>query len=88
MSAALASGAGHNLEEIVAEALECIQVTREEINTARDRQEQAAVVLRGEFSGSYTYTNGSVAHGDALDPLTDVDLGVVVLDPDGLYGPG
>lgn len=88
MSAAHAPGPGQSLEVIAAGALGRIQVTREEINTARDRQEQVAGVVRGEFSGSYTYTNGSVAHGDALDPLTDVDLGVVVHDPEGLYGPG
>lgn len=33
-------------------------------------------------------TNGSVAHGDALTPLTDIDVGVVVPDPAHEYGPG
>lgn len=88
MSAARVPDVAYNLEGILADALARIQVSREEIDTARDRQEQVAVVLRGEFPGGYTYTNGSVAHGDALDPLVDVDLGVVVLDPEGLYGPG
>ncbi|WP_143780668.1 nucleotidyltransferase [Ornithinimicrobium sp. CNJ-824] len=40
------------------------------------------------FPGARVYVNGSVAHRDALTPLTDVDLGVVVPDPDGIYGPG
>jgi predicted nucleotidyltransferase len=44
--------------------------------------------LRKEFPGSRIYVNGSIAHGDALTPLTDVDLGVVVPDPNGVYGPG
>jgi predicted nucleotidyltransferase len=30
---------------------------------------------------------GSIAHGDALTPLTDVDLGIVVPDSDKVYGP-
>ena len=43
--------------------------------------------LEREFGGR-CYVNGSVAHGDALTPLTDIDLGVIVPNEDGIYGPG
>lgn len=88
MSAAPAPGAAQTLEELVREALERIQVTHDEIDTARDRRDQLVEVLRREFPRCRVYVNGSVTHGDALNPLTDVDLGVVIPDPDELYGPG
>ncbi|MGB4778521.1 nucleotidyltransferase domain-containing protein [Microbacterium sp.] len=64
-----------------------IEVTPEELAEARRRRDAIADALEREFGG-HTYVNGSIAHGDALNPLTDVDLGIVVPDPDGLYGPG
>ena len=64
-----------------------IQVTPEELAEARQRRNYLATALRREFSGR-GYVNGSIAHGDALNPLTDVDLGIVVPDPDHRYGPG
>ncbi|MGF4041779.1 nucleotidyltransferase domain-containing protein [Paenarthrobacter nitroguajacolicus] len=65
-----------------------IQVSAEELEEARQRRNAIAVALGAEFAGSRIYVNGSIAHGDALTPLTDVDLGVVVPDPDNKYGPG
>ncbi|KAA0930585.1 nucleotidyltransferase [Streptomyces apricus] len=45
--------------------------------------------MRRAFPGSTTYFNGSVAHGDANTPLTDVDLGAVLTKKDAEpYGPG
>jgi hypothetical protein len=64
-----------------------IQVTPEEINEARRRRNDLTTTLKKEFGGR-AYVNGSIAHGDALNPLTDVDLGIVIPDPEHLYGPG
>jgi hypothetical protein len=64
-----------------------IEITRQEIDEARQRRDDLAAALKKEFGGR-TYINGSIAHGDALNPLTDIDLGVVVPDPGRLYGPG
>lgn len=47
-----------------------------------------AAALRAEFPGSKVYVNGSVAHGDALTPLTDVDVGVIVAEAQQTHGPG
>lgn len=65
-----------------------IEVTQEELTEAEQRRRDLSAVLRAEFSGSRTFINGSVAHRDALNPLSDIDLGVVIPDPDGEYGPG
>src|SRR5688572_13695389 len=80
--------ATQTLENILNAARIRIQVSDEELAEARKRRAAIASVLRAEFPGSRTYVNGSIAHGDALTPLTDVDLGVVVPDPDNQYGPG
>lgn len=77
-----------SLETLVTAALGRIQVTRAEIDEARRRRDEVATILRKQFPHCRIYVNGSIAHGDALNPLTDVDLGVVIHDPDGRYGPG
>lgn len=76
------------LEEVLNAARRRIEVTDEELAEARKRRSALAEVLCQEFPGCRVYINGSVAHGDALTPLTDVDLGVVVPDPAHEYGPG
>lgn len=76
------------LETALEAARHRIEVSKAELDEARRRRDEIAAALRKEFRGSSTYSNGSVAHGDALNPLNDVDLGVVVPDPDGNYGPG
>lgn len=76
------------IEQVVNAARTKIQVTEEELAEARKRRTAIANVLRKEFPGSRVYCNGSVAHGDALTPLTDVDLGIVIADPHREYGPG
>lgn len=65
-----------------------IEVTPDELTEARSRRSDIASALRGEFTGGRVYVNGSVAHGDANTPLSDIDLGIVVPDPDQAFGPG
>lgn len=76
------------IEKVVQDARQRIQVTDEELDEARKRRSAIASALLAEFPGARTYFNGSIAHGDALTPLTDVDLGVVIPNTDGRYGPG
>lgn len=76
------------IEQVVNTARTKIQVTEEELAEARRRRTAIANALHTEFPDSRHYYNGSVAHGDALTPLTDVDLGIVITDPDHEYGPG
>lgn len=77
-----------NLEQLVGDARRRIEVSDVELSEARQRRFAIAAALRTEFRGSRVYVNGSIAHGDALTPLTDVDLGVVIPDPEHAYGPG
>ncbi len=79
---------GPTLEQILDYGRRIIQVARAELDEARSRRNAIATALRAEFPGCRIYINGSVAHGDALTPLTDVDLGVVIPNTDGTYGPG
>ncbi|PSM39925.1 nucleotidyltransferase [Streptomyces dioscori] len=66
-----------------------IQVTDEELDEAKRRRRLLARSALRAFPGSTTYFNGSIAHGDANTPLTDVDLGVVLTAEDAKpYGPG
>ena len=76
------------LEELLEAARHRIEVTDPELAEARTRRDAIAAALRAEFPGSEIYVNGSVAHGDALTPLTDVDVGVIVAGAEGEYGPG
>ncbi len=77
-----------SLEHVLDRARRTIEVAKAELDEARARRNAIAMALRAEFPGARIYVNGSVAHGDALTPLTDVDIGVVVPDPDHRYGPG
>jgi predicted nucleotidyltransferase len=77
-----------SLEDILTAGRKRVEVTEGELKEARERRDDVAEALKKAFSASRVYVNGSVAHGDALTPLTDVDVGVVVPDPDGEYGPG
>lgn len=76
------------LETILEDARKRIQVLPEELKEARERRDKIRAVLEREFTSSPTYVNGSVAHGDALNPLTDVDVGVIVSGAGSTYGPG
>jgi hypothetical protein len=77
-----------SLEDILEAARHRIEVTDTELKAARQRRDMLSAVLRTEFPGSSVYVNGSIAHGDALDPLTDVDLGVIVAEAVDTHGPG
>jgi hypothetical protein len=78
------------LEDQLDEGRRNIEVTLEELREARRRRGLLFKALLDVFPGARGYINGSVAHGDANTPLTDVDLGVVVevagYGPTG-YGP-
>lgn len=77
-----------DLESILTAGRKRVEVTEAELKEARERRDAVGAALRKAFPGGRVYVNGSAAHRDALTPLTDVDLGVVVPDPDGEYGPG
>jgi predicted nucleotidyltransferase len=77
-----------SLEELLSQARHRIEVTPEEIDEARRRREAIADALRKEFPSSRVYFNGSLAHGDALTPLTDIDLGIVIAEAKHTHGPG
>ncbi len=77
-----------DLESLLTEGRKRVEVTKEELEEARERRRDVGAALEKAFPGGRVYFNGSVAHRDALTPLTDVDLGVVVPDLDGEYGPG
>ena len=80
--------AAPSLEQTLEAARRRVEVSKAELDEARRRRDQIGAALRAAFPGSRVYINGSIAHGDALYPLTDVDLGLVVPDPDHRYGPG
>ncbi|MCX5250367.1 hypothetical protein OG895_35040 [Streptomyces sp. NBC_00201] len=78
-----------SLAELLDEGRRKIQVEDKELTEAKRRRQLLAASARRAFFGSTTYFNGSVAHGDANTPLTDVDLGVVLTKKDAEpYGPG
>jgi hypothetical protein len=76
------------LQQLLDKARRQIEVSEEELAEARRRRGLLEAALREEFPGCRVYLNGSVAHGDALTPLTDVDIGGVAFDGDDPYGPG
>lgn len=76
------------VDAVLNEARRRIEVTAEELGEARSRRSDISSALKGEFAGSRMYVNGSVAHGDANTPLSDIDLGIVIPDPDQVFGPG
>jgi predicted nucleotidyltransferase len=76
------------LEELLEQARHRVEVEDKELAEARRRRDMIAAALRSEFPGSKVYVNGSVAHGDALTPLTDVDVGVIVAEAQQTHGPG
>lgn len=81
------TGRTPTLEQLLEQARRRVEVEDQELQEARRRRDLVAAALRREFPGSRVYVNGSIAHGDALTPLTDVDLGVVVAEAES-HGPG
>ena len=76
------------LEQLLHDARRRVEVEERELDEARRRRRLIDDALHEEFPESSTYYNGSVAHGDALTPLGDVDLGVVVAEAVESHGPG
>jgi predicted nucleotidyltransferase len=76
------------IEALIDDARGAIEVPDKELEEARDRRDKIALALRAAFPGSRIYVNGSIAHGDAISPLNDIDVGVVVVDDGNVYGPG
>jgi len=76
------------LQQLLDEARRQIEVSDEELDEARRRRGLLEAALRDEFPGCRVYLNGSVAHGDALTPLTDVDIGGIAFGDVDVYGPG
>lgn len=76
------------IAQILETARRLVEVTHEELQEARRRRALVREALLQEFPGCRVYFNGSVAHGDAIDPLADFDIGVVIPNPDDEYGPG
>lgn len=77
-----------SLEELLEAARKLIAVEDDELAEARRRRQLLSSALKKAFPGSTVYFNGSVAHGDANTPLTDIDLGVIVRGAESDYGPG
>jgi hypothetical protein len=77
-----------SLQSLIDDARREIEVTDDELDEARDRRRKIATALLVAFPGSRIYVNGSIAHGDAITPLNDIDVGVVVADAAKDYGPG
>lgn len=82
------TGMPPTLEKLLEGARRRVEVDDKELDEARSRRDKLRRVLAKEFARSETYVNGSVAHGDALTPLTDVDVGVVVAEAIDTHGPG
>ncbi|GAA2014120.1 hypothetical protein GCM10009839_06250 [Catenulispora yoronensis] len=66
-----------------------VKATDEELATAEFRAQAVIGALDRIYPGAEVYRTGSIAHGDAMHPLNDVDLGVILTDrpelgPDGL----
>lgn len=76
------------VNKVLEEARRRVEVADDELDEARTRRDKLRNLMEKEFAGSETYVNGSVAHGDALTPLTDVDVGVVVAEAADTHGPG
>lgn len=76
------------IEALIHDARGAIEVPDKELEEARDRRDKIASALRAAFPGSRIYVNGSLAHGDAISPLNDIDVGVVVAGANKAYGPG
>lgn len=74
------SAAGHELDRLLAEIDRRIVITSEEYAEAKARLKVIGSALSKGFQ-SKVYVNGSIEHGDALSPLNDVDLGVILGAP-------
>lgn len=74
------------LDPLLTEGHRKITITPPEYLEARRRREMLAFALIKEFHGQ-VYSTGSLVHGDAMTPLSDFDVGIVVSDRGSGYGP-
>ncbi len=88
-AADLRASALEPLNEWLAQRATEVAATPTELELAESRA-QAVIAALGEiYPGAEVYRTGSIAHGDAMSPLNDVDLGVILMDrPDLGIGPG
>lgn len=83
----LRGGGAGELDEWLEQEDSRIRATDKQLSIAEDRAKDVARALDLIYPGAEQYRTGSVEHGDALSPLNDVDLGVILTDrPD--LGPG
>lgn len=75
------------LDEWLAQRATAVTATPAELNLAGWRADAVIAALGRIYPGARVYDTGSIAHGDALSPLNDIDLGVILEErPD--LGPG
>ncbi|MEX0992211.1 MAG: nucleotidyltransferase [Actinomycetota bacterium] len=79
---------GLTIPQLLDAARAAIEINMDEIEAARERRGLIRDALLAVFPGSRVYFNGSVAHGDAKSPLSDIDLGVIMAGADDQFGPG
>jgi hypothetical protein len=75
------------LDEWLADRVEEVRATAGELDSAERRAGLVIDALAEIYPGAETYRTGSIAHGDAMHPLNDVDLGVILRDRTDI-GPG
>ncbi len=92
-SAELSDPALAPLDEWLAARAAAVRATPDELGLAEIRAKAVVSALNRIYPGAGIYHTGSVAHGDAMTPLSDIDLGVILqgrsdLGPGpGQYGP-
>ena len=92
-SAELTDPALAPLDKWLAQRANAVAATRDELDLAEVRTKAVIGALNRIYPGARIYKTGSVAHGDAMTPLSDIDLGVILegrsdLGPDAdQYGP-
>lgn len=86
-SAGLRHPALSPLDDWLSERAGQVTATAAELAVAEERADAVIAALESIYPGADVYRTGSIAHGDALSPLNDVDLGVILKNrPD--LGPG
>jgi hypothetical protein len=77
------------LDEWLARRAAEVAATPGELELAESRAQKVIAALAEIYPGAEVYRTGSIAHGDAMSPLNDIDLGVIVTNRSKLgIGPG
>jgi hypothetical protein len=66
------------LDKWLAQRAAAVTATEVELNLAGRRADAVVAALGRIYPGASVYDTGSIAHGDALSPLNDIDLGVIL----------